>query len=586
MTMVLLDTERTFTTPEQATYRYRVAGPLVRAWAFAIDAGLVMLAILAAWLVVLAATAMLGGSGAGFGIGAGLVLTFIGLWLAGGLVEWRWEGRTPGKRVAGIRVIGVDGLPAGLGACMLRTLLRYADAMPTVAMALGVMVCSGDFRRLGDLAAGTLVVHDDHEPDSWKNPADKEADTLAASLPVEVANVLDAAALRAIGAYVGRRRTLHPLRRTELANHLAGPLAQRLNLPPRTDPDLVLRAVHRRLAGDRADPVSTRGAAYLAQRQADWRKLEALVDGRIVERGHKGEVAPLIFARLYRAGSSDLALAEGFHVPERVTRRLHRLVANAHMRFHPRARLTLAEIRRLVLVDVPGRLYGDPCLRAAFIAFFGVFFGCAVLALAHPTVAESVLGTGYLDGLRDMYAAAPDKRSAAEAASMHGFYILNNVGISLACFASGIFLGVGSLVFLAFNGVVLGLVFGSMAAGDPTIRTHFFSFVTAHGPFELTGIALAGTAGLRLGLGLVESGGLPRVLGLQRSARRAAPILAVAAVTVAAAAPIEAWVSPSALPVAAKQAVAVISSLLLLTYLAGCGWHGHRTLSREAAHAP
>ena len=66
-------------------------------------------------------------------------------------------------------------------------------------------------------------------------------------------------------------------------------------------------------------------------------------------------------------------------------------------------------------------------------------------------------------------------------------------------------------------GLFLGLVFGFMMTVDPMTRSHFFEFVTAHGPFELTGIVLSGAAGMRMGLGLFASDGQSRLKGLQAS---------------------------------------------------------------------
>ena len=63
-----------------------------------------------------------------------------------------------------------------------------------------------------------------------------------------------------------------------------------------------------------------------------------------------------------------------------------------------------------------------------------------------------------VEQMQDMYADHPSDREAGDALFMQGYYINNNVGISLMCFASGIFAGIGSLVLLSFNGI-LGLIF-------------------------------------------------------------------------------------------------------------------------------
>jgi uncharacterized membrane protein SpoIIM required for sporulation len=366
---------------------------------------------------------------------------------------------------------------------------------------------------------------------------------------------------------------------------MAAPLAQalirRLDLPAATDPDRLLCAVYRLLAAPEASgsdrPAGATAASYLARRQNAWSQLDAWNNGTIPRRAAGDDSPmPVRYAALYRSACADLALADAYHLPERTVHFLHGLVARTHLRFHRHVTVPWRRIAQLVLVEVPGRLYGDPCLRLALAAFFGTFLLCALFAMARPDEAERLLGADVVDAMREMYADSPDHRQADEAVSMAGFYVHNNVGIALACFASGIFLGIGSLVWLAANGVFLGLVFGFMATVDPATRDHFFTFVTAHGPFELTGITLAGAAGMRLGLGLVQTRGLSRGAALLASARDAVPIVAVAAVLVGLAAPIEAFVSPGALPLGVKQAVAVASTCVLLVYLVGLGRRARR----------
>nr|MBA2481337.1 stage II sporulation protein M [Planctomycetota bacterium] len=276
---------------------------------------------------------------------------------------------------------------------------------------------------------------------------------------------------------------------------------------------------------------------------------------------------------------ADLALADAYHLPAAEVTRLHALVASAHLRFYRRMQVSWADIARMVLEDVPARLYGDGCLRVAMAAFFGVFLASMLLGAWNPQLAEAFVGAEDLASLRDMYASSPTGRDSDTGTGMSGFYIFHNVGIALSCFASGVFAGIGSLVWLVFNGLYLGLCFGFMAMVEDPTRAHFFEFTAAHGPFELTGIMLSGAAGLRMGLGMILTNGLPRMESLRRSAADAFPIMAVAAVLVAMAAPIEAFVSPSSLPLGVKRAVGMICACVVLMYLVGLGRFGHRRAS-------
>lgn len=589
-----LDSVRAFATPEHIAFEFRLAGPASRALAWLID-----LAIRVGVCLVIAIPLALLGLKAGWGVI--LFLYFVLDWFSGGLCEWLWHGQTPGKRALGIKVVGVDGLPAGLGACLLRNVLRWADGqpfagpMPTFALGLLSMIWSGSFQRLGDFAAGTLVIVTGRRAPPRPAPAQEGPVTeLAARLPPELASVVDGNAARALAAYVARRRQFHPQRRAEMAEHLAGPLRRRFDLPPRLDPDLLLCAAHHALfppdrAPARGAPAAavaagagSTAAALLARRRPDWLRLEALLAGE-----RAATKAPAIeLSRLYRSACADLALAGSYHLPRAHVAYLHGLVAQAHLRFYRRVAASWGRLGRLLLVEVPGRLYGDSCLRVALIAFYGVFLAATALGWARPDLAALFVGEDGLADLRDMYAEAPRDRSADDGALMGGFYIFNNVGIALACFASGIFAGVGSLVWLAFNGLYLGLCFGYMAGIEEPTRSHFFEFVSAHGPFELTGIALAGAAGLRLGLGLVVRRGLPRLDSLRRSAAEAVPVMAVAGLLVGLAAPIEAFVSPSSLPLAAKRSLMALCAAALLVYLVGIGGRARRPLASTGDGGP
>jgi uncharacterized RDD family membrane protein YckC len=93
------------------------------------------------------------------------VFTFVvvtGYWIT---FEYRWQGRTPGKRMFGLRVVGERGLRLDLGQIVLRNLLRMVDLMPGFGgIGASFLVLHREHRRLGDLVAGTLVVRERRVP--------------------------------------------------------------------------------------------------------------------------------------------------------------------------------------------------------------------------------------------------------------------------------------------------------------------------------------------------------------------------------------------------------------------------------------
>ena len=99
------------------------------------------------------------------GTGIFLLLIFAGEWFYPVVCEVYFQGATPGKRILGIQVLHDDGTPVGFGASLIRNLVRFADFLP-VAYGFGLvsMLVQKDFKRLGDLAAGTVVVYRYEEP--------------------------------------------------------------------------------------------------------------------------------------------------------------------------------------------------------------------------------------------------------------------------------------------------------------------------------------------------------------------------------------------------------------------------------------
>ncbi|MGB1249913.1 MAG: RDD family protein [Candidatus Promineifilaceae bacterium] len=151
-------------TPENILFGYEVAGLGSRFMAAALDT-LVMLAVM--FLASLAALFfgnildLLDTMGEGWIIGIYSVLMFLIIWGYYVIFEMVWTGQTPGKRYMGLRVIGRDGSPVGIAASLIRNFIRLIDFIPAF-YGLGVMTMFANLRtrRLGDLAAGTLVVFD------------------------------------------------------------------------------------------------------------------------------------------------------------------------------------------------------------------------------------------------------------------------------------------------------------------------------------------------------------------------------------------------------------------------------------------
>lgn len=150
--MAPVDTVRTVETPEGVELHLRPAGPVARGLALLADTVVVWLGLLFCFLALL----FLGP----LGFGLWLIIAFVAHWLYPVLFEVLADGRTLGKRMLGLRVLMSDGRPVGWGPSLIRNLLRVVDGLPgAYTVGLASVLLTRDFQRLGDIVAGTLVVH-------------------------------------------------------------------------------------------------------------------------------------------------------------------------------------------------------------------------------------------------------------------------------------------------------------------------------------------------------------------------------------------------------------------------------------------
>ncbi len=312
----------------------------------------------------------------------------------------------------------------------------------------------------------------------------------------------------------------------------------------------------------------------LEARREQWHELEQLCTRmeRTWRRTLPAESATR-FSTLYRSACADLALADAYQLPPAMIDYLHQLVGRAHNQLYRSQTLNYRTWFYELFVVVPQRLFFDRCLWLAAGVFWGVFLLAAVMAWYTPGFSERVLGKEQMMRLEEMYS-SPIHRGLIEGgdagSGMAGFYVFNNVGIGLRCFAFGLLLGIGGLYVTLFNAVMLGTSFGFMAKSPHA--ENFFQFVTAHGPFELTAIVLCSAAGLRMGFSLIDTRGLTRAASLRRAATESMSTMWAAVVLFVLAAGIEAFLSPSAAPYEVKAGVAILSCILLLFYFVGLGY--------------
>jgi uncharacterized membrane protein SpoIIM required for sporulation len=322
---------------------------------------------------------------------------------------------------------------------------------------------------------------------------------------------------------------------------------------------------------------------FVKRRRDDWIELERMLSdsalGRQLRSSAEGTAR---FAGLYRSACADLARARAAGYPDDLIDYLNSLTARCHNLFYvappfPRRRILEFFTRLFPLTVRRNAAY----VITGILLFYLPLAGMVGLAVTDEQALYNVVPQETLEQMEQMHSRGhTEGRGERQDVLMTGFYVKNNVGIAFQCFAAGIFFGLGSVLVILFNGVLIGAILGYV--GQSPAGMNLLSFIAGHGPFELTAIAIAGAAGLRLGFGAVITGNLRRVDSLRLAGRDAVMLVLGAAALLLGAALIEGFFSPSALPAAVKFGLGGLCALFLIWYL---GIHSIRCYRREQREA-
>ncbi|HET7025439.1 MAG TPA: stage II sporulation protein M [Gemmatimonadales bacterium] len=556
-------------TPESVTLGYEAARIGSRSLAAAVDH-----AILIAGLIGLSALRVIPlGSLATAGLIALSTAVALGYFI--GFESW-WQGQTPGKRLVGIRVVRITGHPAGFGPVVIRNIVRMADFFPPpYVTGFLFLFFHPRARRLGDLAAGTLVVRDrpidvPHRP----------------HIPVGTATAptgLEPAEYAWLESYLERADDLDPAAGARIRTALAARFTARWPDRPADDATFLrgLYDAERAARASGGGDAEERTAFQLAERQGPrWEAFDAMARAANT-RGLDTFSAPdlIDFAARYREVSSDLARARTYSAPELSLDRLERLVTAGHNALYREPPRSLTRLVELAWRRCPAAVV--TAWRTVLLALVLLFVPAAVgwtIVRARPELAYELLpdlmleraasAKARIDRGLTYYEAAPEDRPATAAA-----IIGNNVRVAFACFAGGIFLGVGSLFLLATNGATLGISAAHFA--NLGVLGYLMAFIVGHGVLELFAIAVAGAAGFRLGYALVVPGDHTRGEALMLAGRAAIPMVGATVVLLVVAGMIEGLASASDAGMTERLVISALSAVFLLLYLTN-GWRHRR----------
>jgi uncharacterized RDD family membrane protein YckC len=228
----------TIETPEQTSLEFPLAGIGSRFLAVALDTLLQIAVYLVLGLIaaLVASFGVSGNLGKQWGIA---ILIFIAFTVQFGYFaafETFWNGQTPGKRWTHLRVIQDSGRPINAYDAILRNLLRIVDSLPSLyAIGVVTMLISPENKRVGDYAAGTVVVHE--KPLQGVTSIWSVAAAPSQVLPAVPSAQLSMDELQLVETFFERRASLDPEVRRSMARQIAGRLGERLNVPAESRPD-------------------------------------------------------------------------------------------------------------------------------------------------------------------------------------------------------------------------------------------------------------------------------------------------------------------------------------------------------------
>lgn len=301
---------------------------------------------------------------------------------------------------------------------------------------------------------------------------------------------------------------------------------------------------------------------FVADRRARWDRLEHLLARDWPTASEWSELAGL-----YRSVCADLARARSLGLSDDVTRYTNELAGRAHNALYGIRLRVGVRFVELLAREFPRELRAQWMMFAlANTLFYGPFVVGIVGSLIDPSFATRIVPAEQLAQMEEWYANSDLARGGGEDAMMAGFYISNNVGIAFRCFATGILGGLGSMFFLVYNGLVLGTMMGYLTAVGK--GGNLLSYVCGHSAWELTAIVVSGTAGLKLGWSLVETGGRTRATSLRTAGPGLFKLVSGAAAMLFVAAAIEGFWSAGPVPVIGKYLFALVQIGIVAAWLA------------------
>jgi uncharacterized membrane protein SpoIIM required for sporulation len=308
--------------------------------------------------------------------------------------------------------------------------------------------------------------------------------------------------------------------------------------------------------------ISTR---WLTKRKPHWQRLEQLVErsGRhgVAALGHD-ELQEL--GLLYRQTASDLATVREDITSRPFTSYLNQLLSRAHNLIYMGRRQNWGGIVHFY-VDTYPRIFREtfPLVLLSALVFIAGGIAGAVVTLRDPGFAHLILGPRMMETIekREMWT-----HSILAIKPLASSQIMtNNISVGFAMFAAGITAGLGTILMLITNGLLMGVL--AVATARAGMALQLWDFVAAHGALELPAIFIAAGAGLEIARGMLFPGMLPRKDSIRLAGSQATKLLLGTIPMLVVAGVIEAFISPVKIATPLKFLLSAALFTALVLYL-------------------
>ena len=452
---------------------------------------------------------------------------------------WR-NGVTPGKKAMGLRVVDERGLPISFRASFLRTVLKTVDVLPGMGMvAFFSMTLTAKSQRLGDLVAGTLVVHElGAEEDGFASQGGEAAEHV---LPLELYNVIE--------KYLSRRNQFTSEARQETCLRICQ--AIRKHCPELEAPSFVsLPKAEQSLVTlfQNSRPAKATAASSKEDRSINWKALDQQLDqtqtllGGLEEQPERVSARQLFaVASAYQRICQLYAQLSTFYPETREAKEAARLVRRGRILIYGKRLGALREDRLSFFQRIPQsfQVLQNYCLLSLILGAVSAATA-AILVQVNPALSWFFLSEEKAAQLSSGHLWTEQIQGISSLASSQ--IMTNNISVTLTAFALGITGGIGTAAVIISNGAMLGGVFSALSYYQMSHRLG--DFVAAHGFLELSVIFVAGGCGLYLGDALLAPGSRSRKQALAEHGRHVVDLLVFNAICLIAAGFVEGFVSP------------------------------------------